>query len=295
MESPVKTKTFHSKRKAENGKSTNRQQNKQKKKRRATNDCDGQMSEVCMSEFDEVERLCLPKYKFKPKTPNEPNYPKCYNVQEYQKLNTAAERRKYRDSKDLRKTASNNDNQPSQLESLSLDLPCFKQLRGHKCENPVCSYKHEFRVPKRLRLCKDWKKGSCPAGQFCSYLHSEFPCRFHYLGMKNSRHDPKTCRFYHGGPLPKEYEEMFLDSIDPNKCPSFQEMYEKQSIQLAVIGLTTNVKSCHGMIKKEETESVSENGTDNALETKARRNGEFHFRSFQTDDEGIDEFFCNFR
>ncbi|XP_037027361.1 uncharacterized protein LOC119068065 [Bradysia coprophila] len=205
---------------------------KAKKKTKLKTERDDQKSNV-WTELDEIERLCLPNYKFVPTTHSEikPNYPEHYDVDKYLALQTAAERRQYRNSNDIRKNIHSKSDE-SEWADPSEHRLCHKQLRGQRCDNPICSFKHGFRLPRKLRLCSEWRKGACADGNGCLYLHSEFPCRYHYLGMTSRKHDVKACRYYHGGPLPKEYEDMFLATIDVEKLPMFRVMYSKRLDQL---------------------------------------------------------------
>lgn len=256
MESPGKSTTSQEVRRkgSEKWKFKNRNENtgkpkKKKAKKHKSNKLstnDDRMLED-MTEFDEAERLCLPNFNkelFVQATRNKinQNYPEHFNVHEYQKLTTAVERRKYRNSNDLR----NNIEKTAKCENMpehSDSRLCYKLLRGQKCLDPSCVFIHEFRLPRKLRLCNEWKKGFCADGHSCFYLHSEFPCRFHYLGLNYIRHDPKTCRFYHGGPLPKEYEDMLLESIDLKRYPKSREMYENQMIRVkATASNSTNAE-----------------------------------------------------
>lgn len=189
-----------------------------------------EMEQKVLTEFDEAELLCLPNFnRSSSSQTNETKihnqYLENYNAEEYLNLKTPEDRRKYRNAKDLRKRIHN------KTENIFQGI-CFTLFRGEKCLDKTCIYGHAFRLPKNLRLCKHWKKGLCASGQFCLYLHSEFPCLFHYLGLINTRHDPKTCPYYHGGPLCKEYEQMFLDSINLDHYPLAKEMYKNQAAYL---------------------------------------------------------------
>lgn len=233
MDSPNSSKRSPQSRRNENGKRKSQNKFKASPKKKstkssATPDRIDRMPNV-WTEFDEIERLCIPNYKFVPTIPSESkqNYPEHYDVKKYLALRSAVERRQYRNSKDLRKAIPSNPDESDWTDHAEHRL-CHKQLRGYRCDNPMCSFKHEFRLPRKLRLCSEWRKGACPDGNACLYLHSEFPCRYHYLGMHSVKHDVKTCRYYHGGPLPKEYEDMFLDTIDSTKLPMFRQMYSKR-------------------------------------------------------------------
>lgn len=220
-----------------------------------------------VTEFDEAERLFLPNFNNKSfqATRKEvtQNYPDDWNVDEYQKLKTEAERRNYRNSKDLRNHLEENINVPE----YSDHRICHIHNRGEKCVDETCVFTHELRLQRRLRLCTDWKSGACPRGQFCLFLHSEFPCRFHYLGLPNPRHDPKTCRYYHGGPLPEEYEEMFLKSVE-RIFPTSREMYNNQLIHLkatacslAIVGREADMIRVRGSTMQQEIKNNSHQPT----------------------------------
>lgn len=206
------------------------------------------------TEFDEVEQLCLPNYMFVPTTHSETNnkFPDNYDVNKYLALRSAPERRQYRNSNDLRTNIQSKSDEPIECADYAEHRLCHKQLRGQRCDNPMCSYKHDFRVPRKLRLCSEWRKGPCADGNRCLYLHSEFPCRYHYLGMKSQKHNVNTCRYFHGGPLSKEFEEMFLDTIDSTKLPMFRQMYSKTLSKLRK-EVDATVKDSINVERKENT------------------------------------------
>ncbi|KAJ6636988.1 Zinc finger CCCH domain-containing protein 6 [Pseudolycoriella hygida] len=182
-----------------------------------------------ITEFDVAEQLFLPDYSkdnVTTKTDELIDFPKNYNVTEYLSLNTEKKRRDYRNSKDLRKYAS------SELQSEFDDRVCYTLYRGQQCVDETCHFNHEFRLPKKLSLCTHWMKASCTKGDLCLYLHSEFPCRFYYLGLKHARQDSKNCRYFHGGALSKAFEKMFLESIDLSVFPNAEQMYRNRIIQL---------------------------------------------------------------
>lgn len=258
MESRVKSQISRNNRRKQSGKmkvKNRRNANNGKAYKEDGNNLSTNALSELITEFDEAERLCLPNINmdsFVQRNNNmDPKYPKHYNANEYENLGTAVERQKYRNRKDLR---NNPGNTTGTLPEPSDHRICFTQLRGQKCGDGTCLFRHDFRLPRKLRLCSGWKNGTCADGQFCLYLHSEFPCRVHYLGLKNVRHDLNTCRYYHGGSLPKEYEEMFLESIDLERHPMSLEMYKNQAIRLKGIACDLPIQPKKEFIDPTSTE-----------------------------------------
>lgn len=51
----------------------------------------------------------------------------------------------------------------------------------------------------KLELCKFYIMDCCAKGDKCSYMHSEFPCKFYHTGLSCAQGD--NCKFAHGKPL----------------------------------------------------------------------------------------------
>lgn len=91
--------------------------------------------------------------------------------------------------------------------------------RGHltdNCHRIDCQHVHQMRLPRRMRVCKFYVGGECKKDGNCVYLHSEFPCKFYYLGYPHPKHasSDEKCRFSHGGPLSEEMKENFLRYLE---------------------------------------------------------------------------------
>lgn len=66
--------------------------------------------------------------------------------------------------------------------------------------------------PRKLELCKFYLMECCAKGENCLYMHSDFPCKFYYLGMKN--HNRETCKFHHGKPLTDQLRNILLKHLE---------------------------------------------------------------------------------
>lgn len=52
----------------------------------------------------------------------------------------------------------------------------------------------------------------CAKREKCLYMHSDFPCKFYYLGMTD--HDRSTCKFAHGRPLTDQLRNILLKHLE---------------------------------------------------------------------------------
>lgn len=52
----------------------------------------------------------------------------------------------------------------------------------------------------------------CAKREKCLYMHSDFPCKFYYLGMTD--HDRSTCKFAHGRPLNDQLRNILLKHLE---------------------------------------------------------------------------------
>ncbi|XP_055849142.1 uncharacterized protein LOC129914102 [Episyrphus balteatus] len=58
---------------------------------------------------------------------------------------------------------------------------------------------------KHPQVCKFYLQNCCVKKYKCEYMHSEFPCKFYYMGLKCSDEASDTgCKLAHGGPLSAE-------------------------------------------------------------------------------------------
>lgn len=79
------------------------------------------------------------------------------------------------------------------LHSLFLILKCSLVLQTD------CQFSHEVVPPMKLELCKFYLMDCCAKGDKCSYMHSEFPCKFYHAGLNCAQGE--NCKFAHGKPL----------------------------------------------------------------------------------------------
>lgn len=123
------------------------------------------------------------------------------------------ERRQFRTKRDIRYLHKHNAG-PTRPETSATDLPCLHHVAG-RCEHKVCIYNHQMRLPRQFGVCRFYLKNECTKGNACTHMHSEFPCKFYYLGMPHpSNIDADNCRFTHGDVLNESTKRLFLEQIE---------------------------------------------------------------------------------
>lgn len=88
---------------------------------------------------------------------------------------------------------------------------CVFFLQG-KCQKNDCPYSHEAVPPMKLELCKFYLMECCAKGEKCSYMHSEFPCKFYHTGLPCLQGD--NCKFAHGKPLSEGLRQILFKHIE---------------------------------------------------------------------------------
>ncbi|CAH1134797.1 unnamed protein product [Ceutorhynchus assimilis] len=88
---------------------------------------------------------------------------------------------------------------------------CVFYLQG-KCQKHDCPYSHEVCPPMKLELCKFYLMDCCAKGENCSYMHSEFPCKFYHTGLNCE--NGKDCKFAHGKPLSQGLKQILFKHIE---------------------------------------------------------------------------------
>lgn len=122
--------------------------------------------------------------------------------------------RKQRDLRYLHKKAKNKKTQNSNDSNFTTPQICLFHING-RCDNFKCERSHEMRLPKLFSVCKFYVTNSCTKGSLCPRMHSEFPCKFYYLGMPHPKNiDPNNCRFTHGDVLNDKIKKSFLLQIE---------------------------------------------------------------------------------
>jgi hypothetical protein len=64
----------------------------------------------------------------------------------------------------------------------------------------------------KLELCKFYLKDCCAKGEKCSYMHSEFPCKFYHTGLVCLQGE--NCKFAHGRPLDEHRKQILFKHIE---------------------------------------------------------------------------------
>lgn len=88
---------------------------------------------------------------------------------------------------------------------------CIFYLNG-KCNKNDCIYSHEAVPPMKLELCKFYLMDCCAKGDNCSYMHSDFPCKFYHMGLPCNMGD--KCKFSHGEPLSDGLKQILFKHIE---------------------------------------------------------------------------------
>lgn len=79
---------------------------------------------------------------------------------------------------------------------------CYQNYKGG-CKI-ACGLTHIFRPPKQLIVCAIYAEtGRCPNERRCRFMHSDYPCKYYYLGVPHPDSDTK-CAYSHGEPLDSE-------------------------------------------------------------------------------------------
>ncbi|CAH1991242.1 unnamed protein product [Acanthoscelides obtectus] len=98
-----------------------------------------------------------------------------------------------------------------QQQDKSNEKVCVFYLQG-KCLKNDCPYSHEAVPPMKLELCKFYLMDCCAKGDKCSYMHSEFPCKFYHTGLNCTQDD--NCKFAHGKPLSDGLKQILFKHIE---------------------------------------------------------------------------------
>lgn len=72
-------------------------------------------------------------------------------------------------------------------------------------------YKNRAYAKQKQMLCKFHVLGCCSKKHQCHYMHSEFPCKHYYLGIKD--HDESRCKLSHGKPLSRYLRSILLKHL----------------------------------------------------------------------------------
>ncbi|XP_059614226.1 protein suppressor of sable [Phlebotomus argentipes] len=70
----------------------------------------------------------------------------------------------------------------------------------------------ESRHQRKLELCKFYLMDCCAKREKCLYMHSDFPCKYYYLGLNCINRE--TCKFSHGRPLTNQLRGVLLKHLE---------------------------------------------------------------------------------
>lgn len=166
--------------------------------------------------MDEFEMLCVrgaspPRTLFDPAASFD-KHPSVYATDDSEDedqrylRSTFQERREHRRKRSRRRKRTASTDDPHQSD----DGICCRKYHG-PCMDAMCKRSHEFRTPRKLELCKFFLTGQCVKSRNCTYMHTEFPCKYYYLGIS---HDTANCMFAHGGPLEPALQGALLKHIE---------------------------------------------------------------------------------
>lgn len=66
--------------------------------------------------------------------------------------------------------------------------------------------------PRKMELCKFYLMDCCAKREKCLYMHSDFPCKYYYLGLKCK--EKEKCLFSHGEPLTEELRAILMKHLE---------------------------------------------------------------------------------
>lgn len=66
--------------------------------------------------------------------------------------------------------------------------------------------------PRKMELCKFYLMDCCAKREKCLYMHSDFPCKYYYLGLKCK--EKEKCLFSHGQPLTDELRAILMKHLE---------------------------------------------------------------------------------
>lgn len=84
--------------------------------------------------------------------------------------------------------------------------------RKRKKEESDDEKHHRSSGPRKMELCKFYLMDCCAKRDKCLYMHSDFPCKYYYLGLKCK--DKEKCLFSHGEPLTDELRAILMKHLE---------------------------------------------------------------------------------
>ncbi|KAL3270850.1 hypothetical protein HHI36_021368 [Cryptolaemus montrouzieri] len=135
---------------------------------------------------------------------------------------------------------------------------CIFYLNG-KCNKNDCIYSHEAVPPMKLELCKFYLMDCCAKGENCSYMHSEFPCKFYHMGLPCTMGD--NCKFAHGKPLSDGLKQILFKHIETaprDILGGFPRLSREETLNM----MDLTQKNLVGMYKETNADEKTEKSDD---------------------------------
>ncbi|CAH1118378.1 unnamed protein product [Phaedon cochleariae] len=166
------------------------------------------------------------------------------------------ENKKGRRNREQRRDRKNKDKEWDRKNDLSAlrdsQGVCVFYLQG-KCQKDDCPYSHEAVPPMKLELCKFYLMDCCAKGDKCSYMHSEFPCKFYHTGLKCAQGD--DCKFAHGKPLSDGLKQILFKHIETaprDILGGFPRMSREEALNM-INTTQSKLQEQHGVDNKQDT------------------------------------------
>lgn len=133
-----------------------------------------------------------------------------------------------------------NETNPAIADSEPLDKEenmCYQHYKG-KC-NAECKLLHYLRLPKRTDVCQFYaNRAYCGKNDACLYMHSNFPCTFHYLDLAHPPEYQSNCRFLHGKSIDRQLGQKLIEEalrlkLFNSDVDLIEEKFAKRNAELA--------------------------------------------------------------
>lgn len=114
--------------------------------------------------------------------------------------------------------------------------------------------------PRKMELCKFYLMDCCAKREKCLYMHSDFPCKYYYLGLKCK--EKEKCLFSHGEPLSDELRAILMKHLEtaPQEILGDFPRISRESASTMVHATHRKLLDKFGMTDKTATESEAGGG-----------------------------------
>lgn len=122
--------------------------------------------------------------------------------------------------------------------------------------------KHHSRSngPRKMELCKFYLMDCCAKREKCLYMHSDFPCKYYYLGLKCK--EKEKCLFSHGEPLTDELRAILMKHLEtaPQEILGDFPRISRESAATMVNATHRKLMEKFGITEKPATDNTSTGG-----------------------------------